>query len=224
MARGQIRLLFDHWGQKNGFGLNKKLDPGVIGTLSSNWPNRQNAQDALDKTVGFSGHVGRNLLRERGDKMKNFTIVAITALSLALAAAPAQAGGRYNGSGHGGYHGNGGNHGHNGGGRYYGGNRYYGGGRYCGGYCGSGYYGRGYYGNNDGLAIALGVTGALLGVAAIVDAANQPPAVVYEAPPTVVYQTPPAVVYQAPPAPVFYAPAPPPRVYAPLPIYYAPRR
>jgi hypothetical protein len=117
--------------------------------------------------------------------MRKFSTVAVAAtFVLALGASSAQAG--Y----HGGYHGGGG---------------YYGGHHGCGGY---GYYG-GHY--NDAAAIALGVTGALFGAAALATAVSP-----YYVAPAVVA---PAPVYYAP-APVYYAPAP---VYYAPPVYYTPR-
>jgi len=77
------------------------------------------------------------------------------------------------------------------------------------GHSNHGYYGHGYYGhsNNDGWAIAAGITGALFGVAAIADAVSGP------------YYAPPPVVYQAAP-PVYYYPAAPPVYYSRPPVYY----
>ena len=60
-------------------------------------------------------------------------------------------------------------------------------------------HGSHHHGGNDGLAIALGVTGALFGVAAIADAVSQP--YYYSAPP-VAYRT-----YYGP-HPVYYGPPP----------------
>ncbi len=118
---------------------------------------------------------------------KIFLAMAAVSMALFLQASAAQAGGW---SGHGG-HGSWGGHGRWGGHHGY----------------SHGYYGHGY---SNGAAIALGVTGALFGAAALVDAFSphyyySPPAPVYYGPPPAYYYYPP-VPYYAPPG--YYYPPP----------------